>query len=369
MKIEELLSETLKRAATNEPPVIDAWARFERVANRRRVVRLVAAGLAAAAAVAVALVLVPELGKRDEGFVGPGPTESPDPTNSWRIAISDGDGYQLRYPLDWIRGEFEGTAEFRPPGTTSLAQGHEATSFAVTVRLDPEPYDAALKKGGLQCPGGAGCAPGQVLNRPGFMNGRAFLETHLGNQVQSERYFRIDWPAGPAPSCPGEPCPVPGPRALEVRVLGSSQLWDRHRDTGELIVRTIRPFALSVAALPDPSSSLRERLLAEGFTPLASPEERARVLGEAVPPGRAVEEAWNGFGLGATDFQVFVGKVFGPKGLGLDGRIVYAVYLTDVPTLIGGPYRPTPEPRGPVLVDHVVFVDALTGKALFSSSV
>ena len=62
MKMEDHFKETLNRAVANEPPVLDAWDRFERRIGRSRRWRLFA-GLAGAAAVIVAAVIVvPQLG-------------------------------------------------------------------------------------------------------------------------------------------------------------------------------------------------------------------------------------------------------------------------------------------------------------------
>lgn len=83
MKMEDHFSETLRRAVSSEPPVIDAWSRFERRLTRRRRARLALSLVAGAATVAAAALVVPNLvPDRDVTPIDPSPTPATPATAS-----------------------------------------------------------------------------------------------------------------------------------------------------------------------------------------------------------------------------------------------------------------------------------------------
>jgi hypothetical protein len=149
MKMEEHFKETLNRAVANEPPVLDAWDRFERRVGRSRRWRLFA-GLAGTAAVIVAAaIVVPQLGTSG---VKPGPFATqpstviptdlgnPFPIDDWNT-FKSADGYEVRYPRWWVVSEFEAVWEFRPYWLKGEAVGEP--TYSVTFRVDPVPMAEA----------------------------------------------------------------------------------------------------------------------------------------------------------------------------------------------------------------------------------
>ena len=149
MKMEDHFKETLNRAVANEPPVLDAWHRFERRVSRSRRWRMMA-GLAGAAAVIVAAVIVvPQLGTsgvKPAPFATQPPTGiptdfgNPFPIDDWNT-FKSADGYEVRYPRWWVVSEFEAVWEFRPYWLKGEAVGEP--TFSVTFRVDPVPMDDA----------------------------------------------------------------------------------------------------------------------------------------------------------------------------------------------------------------------------------
>lgn len=153
MRIEEHFREILSRAVADEPPVADAWERFERRARRGRRVRLVAAA-ALSGAVAAAIVFSPRLlASRPPRVVTPAA-----PGGLTAVYVDPVAGFRLRYPAEWERRERGDTVWFLPPGappgevveTTADQSGlriEKPRSFFVEVRRSkdegcPQPVQA-----------------------------------------------------------------------------------------------------------------------------------------------------------------------------------------------------------------------------------
>ena len=147
MKMEDHFKETLNRAVANEPPVLDAWDRFEQRAGRGRRVRLLAA-IAAAAAVAIAsVIVVPKLGSNNAIQFPPAtqppttqppsptPTPSVDPYAGWKTYTNTDQHYRVKYPADWMHTMFEAVHEFVPPGLRATDATGPEGSFGVIINL------------------------------------------------------------------------------------------------------------------------------------------------------------------------------------------------------------------------------------------
>ena len=233
MKIEDHFKETLNRAIANEPPVLDAWDRFERRVGRGRQVRLFAA-IAAAASVAVASVIfVPRLAS-DGGGIGlateppsptPTPTATADAYAGWATYDYDPYMFTLRHPNDWRVVVFEADPEVLAPGQVATAAGEP--TMAVTLTLLDEEFDSPeLRR--------------QGFDRSTRPDGRPFIwtEKELDNGGRRVDY-RFDWS-----SCvPGVTKPdgcIRGGRTLVVAILaGTRELWDTYGETAERIVDSL----------------------------------------------------------------------------------------------------------------------------------
>ena len=235
MKMEDHFKESLNRAVANEPPVLDAWDRFEQRAHRGRNVRLFASIFAAAAVVVAAVIIVPQLGTGDGLGLSTEPTsQSPSPTvtsttdpyEGWAtFGPMGGAPYGLRYPNDWRATSFHGVSELLAPGQPPTSKGDP--TMAVTLTLDDQEFDDPDK-----------------FRRAGFdrstrSDGRPFVwrEEELpdgGRRVD----YRIEWSfcvrADSTPGC------VRSPRTLVVTIYaGTRQLWDTYGETAERIVTSI----------------------------------------------------------------------------------------------------------------------------------
>jgi hypothetical protein len=143
MKMEDHFKETLRRAAANEPPVLDAWDRFERRLGRSRRWMLMASLAGVTAIVVAAVLVVPQLGKSAKGRgvttqpSSPTPTPSPtvDPYAGWKTFENAEQHYRLRYPSDWRESVFEAVYEFNPPGLPSTDGRGAEDSFGVIVNV------------------------------------------------------------------------------------------------------------------------------------------------------------------------------------------------------------------------------------------
>lgn len=146
MKMEDHFKETLNKAVENEPPVLDAWDRFERRMGRSRRWRMVVAFAGAAAVIVAAAIVVPQLGTRG---VKPAPpiTQPPTviqtdgsfatfPTDDW-VLFRSGETYgsqnvryEFRHPRWWKIGEHEAVFEIRPYWLPPSLGSGEATVSA-----------------------------------------------------------------------------------------------------------------------------------------------------------------------------------------------------------------------------------------------
>ncbi len=152
MKLEEHFKNALKQAVSNEPPVVDARARFEARVTKTRRTRIAMSALGLAAVAIAAVVVVPRvLPDRETEMFEPGPgTESPTPkagidTTGW--SVYSGNGWTMKHSPKWRVALFEGDTEFVPQDLKGTAVGEP--TFALIVRPEPEAYDAvALPSGG-----------------------------------------------------------------------------------------------------------------------------------------------------------------------------------------------------------------------------
>lgn len=230
MKMEDHFKETLQRAVANEPPVLDAWDRFERRAGRSRQLRLFAA-IAAGAAIAVAsVIVVPRLGT--DGGIGlatqppsasPTPTPTVDPYAGWSTYDYELYHFTLRHPTEWRVVLFEADPEVLAPGQKGTAAGEP--TMAVSLALLNEEFDSPQwrEKG---------------FDRSTRPDGRPFVWTESELENGTKAIYRIDWStclnSNATPSC------VRTPRTLVVSILaGTRQLWDMYGTTAEKIVTSI----------------------------------------------------------------------------------------------------------------------------------
>ena len=245
MKMEDHFKETLARAVADEPPVVDAWSRFEQRAVRGRRVHVAAAIAAATAVAVVSVILVPRLGPG--GRIGlateppsPGPTSSRtvDPYAGWRTYEYARYDFKLRYPENWTIKIFEANPEVLAPGQKPIAAQWDSftmnaaaeRTMAVTVTLlDGKLFDPKWREFGL--------TPG---TRP---DGRPFLR-HVAEPLDSggrRISYSIDWST--CFGSTGTPSCVRRARMLFVAIhIGTKALGDAYAETGEKIVTSIEYF-------------------------------------------------------------------------------------------------------------------------------
>lgn len=238
MKIEDHFKETLHRAVANEPPVLDAWDRFERRVGRSRRWRLVASLAGAAAVIAAAAIVVPQLSSSPVRPI-PKITQPPDPYAGWQFASDPVGQWTVRFPRDWRAVSFEGTYDILPPGEIGTAAGKP--TFAVYIaKLDEE----------LEPPAAEGDP--SVL-RGVWSDGRPYLKIDLKPEDKSVvgHTYRIDW----RPPCAFETpaCDVaPSTLVVQVIEIGNDGRFQRYGETGDLIARSITS-GVTVSPEPIPS--------------------------------------------------------------------------------------------------------------------
>ncbi len=227
MRMEEHFKETLNRAVANEPPVMDAWDRFEQRAGRGRRVRLLAAFAAAAAVAVASVIVVPKLGT--DGGIGLAtqpPSSSPtvDPYEGWQTFTNPDQHYRVKYPADWNRTMFEAVFEFVPPGLPATdARGAEG-SFGVIFNVHPaETIEPPLRSDPAAT--GDTRASDVVETR----DGSVLVITHL-----------IDWSRTRCITL-GTTCPQGDALVLTVRINGedSREFMGTYRALAELIVDSV----------------------------------------------------------------------------------------------------------------------------------
>ncbi len=249
MKMEDHFKETLHRAVANEPPVLEAWDRFERRLGRARRRRYAAALAGAAAVIAAAVVVVPKLGTGGvellppltpkPSWAYPSPTVSPTSDDPYADAGWSGFGdseyhYMMRHPMHWELSTFEGEPEVRPPGLPGLAAGSAETFGVAWVVLTPDVRAAP---------------EGPIQVRP---DAREFVRTEdvydeerspaEGGPVQIRRIiYAIDWSESACGIKLGA-CSEGEARTLFVSIIGedTADFFGRFGSIGELIVQSFR---------------------------------------------------------------------------------------------------------------------------------
>lgn len=226
MKMEDHFKETLNRAVANEPPVLDAWDRFERRAHRGRNVRLFASLAAAAAVVVVAVIVVPQLGTGTEVRIPPStqpPSTTPTPTDpyaNFQGVQDQAESWILQYPQSWTQSEIENVTLFQPRDVEPAMKGDP--TFVLDVRVENEvtfpPPD-----------GDKTFAPAATIA------GRATYRSEVRRDGAHVVTYRVDWsrPCAPQTTCPKM-------RTLVVAVrAGDEILWERYINDAQLVVDSI----------------------------------------------------------------------------------------------------------------------------------
>jgi hypothetical protein len=232
MKMEDHFKETLKKAVANEPPVQDAWSRFERRIATHRRARLFASLAVAAAVIVAGAIVVPKLGHRsitapttNPPSASPSETSSPGATAGWNTYERPTDSYRVKYPTDWKQAEFEGHAEIWPNAFPGPQQGAPTVFVDVSLlngdyRTTPIPSSTGVPVSG---------------SRPtGLMpNGHPYVKY----ATDGETVWYVDWtyycPA-PAAGCKDRT------RTLRVMVKDTSVGIDaRYLETAQTIVDSI----------------------------------------------------------------------------------------------------------------------------------
>lgn len=223
MKMEDHFKETLHRAVANEPPVLDAWDRFEQRLGRARRWRYIAAFAGAAAVIAAAAIVVPQLGTNGVRFQPP----SADPYEGWPADHDPIGGWTIRIPPNWRLTQFEGVYEVLPPG--EIATPASEPTFAVTVSRLEEDLEPPAAQGD------------PTVLRGTWSDGRPYLRIELKPDDGSVvgYYYRVDWRPPCAFETPG--CDV-SPATLVVHVfeIGDNGRFDKYSALGELVARSIR---------------------------------------------------------------------------------------------------------------------------------
>jgi hypothetical protein len=233
MKMEDHFKETLNRAVTNEPPVLDAWDRFERRLGRSRRWTLMASIAGMAAVIVAAVLVVPQL-MRDDGTgvttqptsspsVTPSPSPTVDPYAGWLTFENEEQLYRLKHPT-WRVGMFEAVYEFGPPGLPATDARGAEDSFGVVVNvLDASLFDTKL-------------AP---MPSAGPSQRASDTEESRDGTVLYIKH-RIDWSASRCITL-GTACPKGDELYLLVTIQGedTAELMGRYREIAELIVQSI----------------------------------------------------------------------------------------------------------------------------------
>ena len=245
MKMEDHFKETLRRAAANEPPVLDAWDRFERRLGRSRRWALIASIAGTAAVIVAAVLIVPKLGTGGVRVIPPAtqPTSNPSITVSPSPTVSPGGStplicqmqpcksfenldkhFRLSYPAEWRTSAFEAVDEFNPPGLDSTDGKGPDGSFGVVVNV----LEASSLDDKLASKPGAGPS-GRASDTEETRDGSVLYVRH-----------RIDWSASRCITL-GTTCPEGDELYLIVTIQGedTAELMGKYREIGELIVASL----------------------------------------------------------------------------------------------------------------------------------
>ena len=224
MKIEDHFRETLRGAVANEPPVLDAWDRFERRVGRDRRWRLIASLTGAVAVIVAAAVVVPQLLTTTTKLP---PVVQPDPYAGWTEAVDPVGQWTLKHPPTWRVTQFEGVYEVLPPGEIGSIAGEP--TFSVIISRLSEDFELPAAQGD------------PTVERGVWPGGRPYMRIPQQAGDGSVGYkYRIDWSppcafaAPPAAICDFEPS------VLIVHVFSSDQTrFDRYAADGELVAKSI----------------------------------------------------------------------------------------------------------------------------------
>lgn len=231
MKMEDHFKETLNRAVANEPPVLDAWERFDRRAHRDRNLRLLASMAAAAAAIVAAVIIVPQIGtggglglSTEPPSPSPAATPTADPYAGWATYDYDLYRLKLRHPTDWRVVVFEADPEVLAPGQDPTAAGEPTMAVTLTL-LDQEFDDPDLRA--------------QGFDRSTRPDGRAFVWSEVELASGGRRIdYRIDWSTCVRGATP--PGCTRNAQTLIVTIhAGTRQRWEAYGATAERIVSSI----------------------------------------------------------------------------------------------------------------------------------
>jgi hypothetical protein len=222
MKIEDHFRDTLHGAVANEPPVLDAWDRFEHRMGRTRRWRLVAALTGAAAVIAVGAIVVPQLATN--GAPGPRFVSTPDPYAGWLTATNEVQQWTLKHPNSWRFTHFEDIYEVLPPGEIGTIAGEP--TFAVTVVRISADFELPA------------AAEDPTVVRGALTDGRPFMR--IQQRGQSIGYiYRIDWSPPCAFATQGAICDYE-PSVLIVHVYATDQArLDKYGEEGDLVAKSI----------------------------------------------------------------------------------------------------------------------------------
>jgi hypothetical protein len=242
-RLEDHFKDSLHRAVANEPPVVDAWDRFEGRARRDRRVRF-AAALASVAVIAAASALaIPQLLPESSPVITP-PTESPtpDPHAGWKEFVNDVDLYRLRYPADWRVTNYEGVHEVLAPGQPATQAGEPTMAVTLALLGGNEQFDSPEWRA-------------RGYERSTRPDGRPFVwnEERRGDGWHTVTY-RIDWSAPCTfqnPQYPERPVCDIANETLVVQILaGNGELWSSYEETARRIVDSIEHLGLPIGSFP-----------------------------------------------------------------------------------------------------------------------
>ncbi len=241
MRLDEHFKDTMRRAVANEPPLEDAWARFERRAKRSRVTRSLVAFSGAAAVIAAGLVVVPRLLSND---VRLGPDDTPtaepsatpvDATAGWRPFLNATDGYAIKQAPTWRRGWFEGHTEWNPPGFRSAIVGEP--TFAIEVWRDFTKY-TDVPPPGSPSRRSEGSLPG----------GEAYVRFEQDRRVTYHINWRVPDPK-PCSAPPGADCTQGLPLKIatvfvDIVGIAGDDRWPVFRENAERMARSLDRFEI-----------------------------------------------------------------------------------------------------------------------------
>lgn len=215
----------------------DAITRRVTHARRRR---LVAVALGVAALAGAGFGATQLIGNRaPHGFANPGPepsassplseptpTGSPNPPAVVTKTYRDDRGYEVSYPLNWDKSEFEGHVEIRPKDFPSLARGEP--TFAIDIQVVGGKSNMCAQTTGTHAIGGSslGGYPATVC------------ET---SSPEHRRTYESNWTNSPCAHVSLD-CSRGKGISIIVQFIGSTDaLWDDYAFMAEDVLPSIKP--------------------------------------------------------------------------------------------------------------------------------